>query len=132
MEAYVFYQGMDSNGNDIVHHPNKSVEQLKTLCSANVFCKGFNSNGWLKLKINPKNTWGSWTTDPQKGLFVKRGVKIQDTTPTQDTGASGLPLTEDDRIPAKDTAKIAKQIGIGVGIIAVLGLVMYGIKKARE
>ena len=69
---YIFTQGMDSGGNDIRRSGNAdNVNELKKECDADPNCAGFNTNGFLKNKLNPVNTWSKWTDDPNKGFYVK-------------------------------------------------------------
>lgn len=55
-DNFSFYQGYDSMNNDIMQYPNKTIDELKTICKSMPDCVGFNSNGWMKHKIvNPTN-----------------------------------------------------------------------------
>mmetsp|Transcript_28560 Transcript_28560/g.68052 ORF Transcript_28560/g.68052 Transcript_28560/m.68052 type:complete len:249 (-) Transcript_28560:215-961(-) len=70
--GFRFFQGHDYDGGDIVQHPD--VEDLGTLaklCAEMEKCRAFNSQGWLKEMIYPKNGWYVWTKDAQKGIFIK-------------------------------------------------------------
>jgi len=69
---YKFYQGMDSPGNDITNSGlNDKIPELKDWCNKQPPCKGFNTNAWMKNIILPESNWSKWTTDPNKGLYVK-------------------------------------------------------------
>jgi hypothetical protein len=70
--TYTFYQGKDSNGNDIKRAAAlaDNVPGLKQACDALPNCAGFNTNAWLKHTILPKQQWYTWTQDPAKGLYV--------------------------------------------------------------
>jgi hypothetical protein len=70
---YTFYQGMDSDGNDINQQANlvDNISGLESWCTAQPSCKGFNTNGWMKQNILPQGQWSKWTTEPTKGLYVR-------------------------------------------------------------
>lgn len=68
--SYTFYQGKDSNGNDIGNFPG-TPDQIAEKCNSFPNCRGFNSNGWIKHTISPKDEWVTWTNDPTKGFYVK-------------------------------------------------------------
>ena len=71
-ESYNFYQGLDSGGNDIRRSNNQdNAEALMEECNADSQCFGFNTNGFLKNKLNPKDSWRKWTDEPKKGFYVK-------------------------------------------------------------
>ncbi len=72
-DHYTFYPGMDSPGNDIQNSnlPDK-IPELKAWCDNQPPCKGFNTNAWMKNVILPEAQWSKWTTDPNKGLYVKK------------------------------------------------------------
>ena len=74
MGNYSFVQGKDSSGNDIENYwfEGITIDQMKSRCDANEQCLGFNSNGWMKHHLNPENTWNHWTTDPNKGFYIKK------------------------------------------------------------
>jgi len=44
--------GKDSGGGNIKRIPEATVDQLKEACSADPSCNGFNTDGWLKTKID--------------------------------------------------------------------------------
>ena len=69
---YTFVQGMDSGGNDLVKGPADNIKELIDTCNANPNCKGFNTNGWIKHTISPQSYWTKWTSDKQKGLYIKK------------------------------------------------------------
>ena len=48
------------------------IQALKNECDSLPDCKGFNTNAWLKHKIKPQDQWRTWTSDPNKGLYVKQ------------------------------------------------------------
>jgi len=72
-QNYEFVQGKDSGGNDIERYwfEGITIDDMKSRCDANVECLGFNSNGWMKYHLNPENQWSHWTTDPNKGFYIK-------------------------------------------------------------
>lgn len=66
---WMFYQGLDSTGNDIGNFPG-DVATLKAKCLSMPDCKGFNDNGWLKNTLIPKASWLPWTNEANKGFRV--------------------------------------------------------------
>ncbi len=67
---YVFYQGLDSGGNDIRQDESQdNIEELKKQCDKEPKCIGFNTNGWLKQLLNPFSKWVKWTDEPNKGFY---------------------------------------------------------------
>jgi hypothetical protein len=71
-DSYTFHQGMDSGGNDIGKGPANDIAKLKSMCDANPSCKGFNTNGWIKHTLQPQSYWSKWTSDADKGTYVKK------------------------------------------------------------
>lgn len=80
-DGYSFNSGMDSGGNDIRREWPANVSKLKSSCSADTVCRGFNTNGYLKRAIRQSNQWdnlgaGNVAWDPntpveERGLYVK-------------------------------------------------------------
>ena len=71
---YQYYQGLDSGGNDIANKPGALKDMLQT-CTSDPNCRGFNTNGWMKNTILPKNQWDKWTDEKDKGFYVKKNVQ---------------------------------------------------------
>jgi hypothetical protein len=72
-DSYEFIQGMDSGGNDIRQSGNADkINELKKECDADPNCKGFNTNGWLKAVVKPKDQWYKWTGEANKGFYLKK------------------------------------------------------------
>ena len=69
---YVFFQGLDSGGNDIGNQTPQNVPALIAACNSNPTCKGFNTNGWIKHTIKPQAEWGRWSSDPSQGSYFKK------------------------------------------------------------
>jgi hypothetical protein len=71
--VYTFHQGKDSYGNDIVHRTDLAdkVPELKAFCNTTPDCKGFHTGGWIKKSFLPQDQWKTWTTDPNKGIYVR-------------------------------------------------------------
>lgn len=71
---YDFILGFDFEGNDIMRIRDASVEKLKTLSDLIPYCRGFNTNGFLKRFICLDNLV-EWPNefDPEErcGLYVK-------------------------------------------------------------
>ena len=77
IREYVFYQGLDSGGNDIRQDTNKDdIEKLKEQCDNEEKCIGFNTNGWLKFILNPFSKWTKWTDEPNKGFYRVKTAEI--------------------------------------------------------
>merc|ERR1719217_386926 len=60
-------EGKDSGGGNIKRYPETSIEELEELCSEDPSCRGFNTNGWLKSKVDPEDKW----YDADSSLYVK-------------------------------------------------------------
>ena len=60
---------------DLVHLEGKTVDELKTFCSNDPSCLGFNTKGWVKTSLLPKFKWNYWTSDPSKGFYLKRRLQ---------------------------------------------------------
>jgi hypothetical protein len=59
--------GKDSGGGNIKRIPEATVDQLKEACSADPSCNGFNTDGWLKTKIDSDDKMFTTRSD----LYVK-------------------------------------------------------------
>jgi len=59
--------GKDSGGSNIKRIPGASSAQLEEACSADPSCNGFNTDGWLKTKIDSDDK----LFDTRSDLFVK-------------------------------------------------------------
>lgn len=71
--TYTFYPTMDSSGSNIrqdIYIAN-NVPALKKACGQLDNCVGFSTDGSLKYLIRPRSKWKTWTTDPNKGLYVR-------------------------------------------------------------
>jgi len=73
LDNYDFYQFYDSFGGDIGEFTG-GVRNYAEVCSKNINCLGFNSNGWLKNNIQDRSKWDKWTNNPALGLYVKKGA----------------------------------------------------------
>lgn len=77
--GYVFWPGYDSPKHDLPEISASSIGGMLATCNANPNCKGFNSNGYLKTKIEPLGKWQVWTEPgPCDGLFIKKPVGPSD------------------------------------------------------
>ena len=47
------------------------VPGLKAFCHREPQCVAFNTNGWLKRSLPPRDSWKRWTDIPQHGLYLK-------------------------------------------------------------
>lgn len=61
---YTYAQNRDSTGNDIMLLTTlvNDVPKLKARCDATPKCVGFNTDGWLKSKIIPRELWTELAT----------------------------------------------------------------------
>ncbi|MCJ7638179.1 MAG: glycosyltransferase family 10, partial [Nitrososphaeraceae archaeon] len=72
-EDYNFYPNLDSYGNDLGRNNRLSIEELKELADKNEKCKGFNTFGFLKHKIEHISTFGKVRNGMSgEGLYVKK------------------------------------------------------------
>merc|ERR1719197_73446 len=60
--------GKDSGSSNGKRIPEASVEQLEDACSSDPACAGFNTNGYLKMAIDPEE---KWYDNPGGALYVK-------------------------------------------------------------
>merc|ERR1719197_1587590 len=65
---YDKHDGKDSGSSNLKRIPEASVEQLEDACSADPACAGFNTNGYLKMSIDPEE---KWYDNPGGALYVK-------------------------------------------------------------
>ena len=73
LPTYNFYPGMTFGGNDLANTGlTDNVPKLAAWCDANVTCKGFTTDAWMKSTITPQDKWYKWSDDPKKGLYVKK------------------------------------------------------------
>jgi len=72
LDDYKFYPRESSSGNDITQlSQGAGVEFYADWCNQRADCKGFNSNGWMKKVIKPRNQWSTVFNDSSKGFYVK-------------------------------------------------------------
>lgn len=84
---YEFVPHLDSGGNDIGRlGAGMSIEEMKELADATPDCVGFNSNGWFKHTLLPRDRWGRWTSDPNLGFYVKLAPATLDVPQADVTG----------------------------------------------
>ena len=81
LDEYDFYPNFDTYGNDIGHFPFQSIEELAEIAELYPDCVGFNSWGYLKNKINPKDQFIHLANQfhKQDGLFVKKSYQQANT-----------------------------------------------------
>lgn len=75
---YTFYQGLDSKDGDIKQdtaNANNAVA-LQAACDIAPGCVAFNTNGWLKSSISPRNIWTYWSGDAAQGMYVLNGTQM--------------------------------------------------------
>lgn len=78
LEGYKFYSHFDSPGNDLIHFPHRTPEELKKICDQNDNYVGFNTTGWVKAKIVPENDmeYIPYIFKTNQGLYVKTSYKF--------------------------------------------------------
>ena len=71
--GWQFFQGLDFDGGDLKGDPALAgdVPGLKAFCHREPQCVAFNTNGWLKRSLPPRDSWKRWTDIPQHGLYLK-------------------------------------------------------------
>jgi hypothetical protein len=69
---YAFFQGVDSDGGDIKHESGltDNISGLENSCNNTEGCVAFNTNGWIKHSVLPRDQWSNWTDDPNKGFYL--------------------------------------------------------------
>lgn len=63
---FVFFQGLDSPGEDYLIGGEDAAEA----CRTTHHCIAYNTNGILKHSLQPPQHWVHWTDDPHHGLYV--------------------------------------------------------------
>ncbi|KAK3266092.1 hypothetical protein CYMTET_25258 [Cymbomonas tetramitiformis] len=78
-DGWVFYQGFDFDGGDLIKKPQlRDKPELLIEAARDVpECIALNTNGWLKRQVPPRSTWKHWTDDDRKGLFVRADFQIK-------------------------------------------------------
>lgn len=77
--TYTFYQGYDIAQNDITHDDSLigNIDGLKAFCNDTPGCVAFNTNGWIKNKVLPRNQWARWENPKSTdGVYVLDGVSF--------------------------------------------------------
>lgn len=69
MENFVYYDGLDSFGYDIIYHPNKSVKELIKICDEIPSAVGFNTYGYIKYRIEEDSKFIKLNNG---GLYIKK------------------------------------------------------------
>jgi hypothetical protein len=70
--CFDFTPFVDSNTDNIEHAEGLTPDQLAAKCLALPNCMGYNSNGWIKSKVDPPSAWYRWSDDPTKGFYLRR------------------------------------------------------------
>lgn len=70
IEAWEFVPHMDSPGGDIGQVAGYGLETLKYRADRSTDVAAFNTNGWFKKSLAPRDQWVRWTDDPKKGMYV--------------------------------------------------------------
>ena len=66
--TFKYFDTLDSADGDFNHLQGNSVVQLKVACLKNSNCKAFNTNGWMKNKLNSTLTSSGAGT----GIYIKQ------------------------------------------------------------
>jgi len=72
--TYKYHSNKNSLGRNIYQYNQykNNVDQLKKKCNMIERCKGFNTNGWLKYSLKPKERWTNWGgNNTSRGFYVK-------------------------------------------------------------
>jgi hypothetical protein len=90
LPGYLFCPGAESSGGNIGNQGGlaNNTAALANYCDSLPNCAGFNTNGWIKTSIQPRNLWVNWTNDPNKGLYVKQKESF-----VPSVGKYGIPMT---------------------------------------
>ena len=82
MNPYIFYKGMDSEGNNIIKRGGLAgnIPRLKAACNTTPGCKGFNTQGWLKNNVELYERWSNLMPGSNKGFYVRNGpgTRVED------------------------------------------------------
>lgn len=95
---YLFYQGKDSGGNDIGHFPG-TPKEIMIKCNSEPKCKGFNTNGWVKHTILPKDKWVKWSGDATKGMYLRQGMAQSAVATVSEVPPSMLEVPDVEKVP---------------------------------
>ncbi|GBG61862.1 hypothetical protein CBR_g23815 [Chara braunii] len=71
---WVFVPFFDSDGNDISRVAGTPAERRAVAVSLREKCVAYNTNGWMKHTLLPRDKWYKWTDNEREGLYVKRSV----------------------------------------------------------
>lgn len=77
---YCFFSGEDSSyGDDFSITPQPTMVSALTKCTEDAGCVGVNTDKIFKKKIRPYSHWDKdkWRGDVTKGLYVKKGTKVE-------------------------------------------------------
>ena len=67
--GFTFTPMMDSIGNDYKNMTSSPLDEVATACRYDRRCDGFNTNGFLKDKLQPISSLNRWTDNPCQGLY---------------------------------------------------------------
>lgn len=74
-EGYTFYSKMDSSSYDITRATvTGDWASAAAACSANPYCLGTLTSGWMKYYLRNTTQWTTGFSDPCQGLLVKQGA----------------------------------------------------------
>lgn len=77
VRRWVFVQGMDSPGADLGYFPgDRNEEQMIAVADAMSDCVCFNTLGWYKHSLAPREAWNQWTDDPTQGVYYLELVDV--------------------------------------------------------
>lgn len=73
--GWTFFQGLDSPSGD--RHRCTSRDDVVAIAAEAEGIPGvvaFNTNGYIKKKLTPQNSWSRWTNNPCRGMYVRTFV----------------------------------------------------------
>jgi hypothetical protein len=83
---WVFVQGLDSNGGDIGNFGGgKPVAEMIAVADATPGCIAFNTNGWYKNVLSPRDQWSRFSENPEEGMYVLEIVEDPPAPPAPST-----------------------------------------------
>lgn len=80
LDGYDFYPNLDSYGDDITHVSGKSIAELKNVADTLPNCLGFNTYGYFKSAICPRNKFIKLGNryNSVDGIYVKKSKVVED------------------------------------------------------
>jgi GR25 family glycosyltransferase involved in LPS biosynthesis len=98
-DDWIFYEGVDSGGNDIHQVGGKSVDELMAIGMEVPTCVAFNTLGYLKSKVNLPLRSTPYIYSAGSGIYVKKGYNYKECMNTR--------ILEKDSYEKKDLVGLA-------------------------